>query len=1138
VLIRTFRGTIRILAGLSAGLVIILLLLAWQLSKGPISLGFLSPYIEEAVNRDQPNFQFKMRDTILTWAGWERSFDIRVLDVKILNNKQEIVSSIPELSFALNRTALLRGEVAPNSIDIFGPTLRVIRQVNGSLNIGFGGSKDVYTESALGVIQELLDGPKGNHPLRYLSNLHIIGADLTIDDQILEKSWMAPSADIRLTRDEIGVQGRLSLILDVEGKQTELELLARYNSASKLLALTADINKLSLAPFAPVFAEIELLKNFNVPLKGSVGMSIPIGGGTQSVRFDITGDAGTLTIPKPYAGTVKIKAVALAGQYSSVTGQLEIDDMRVELAANQLRLPPPFSQTLNLKSGILAGSYSGKTGVAVIRELSGELGANWKVYVPAPIDHKMPLRSFFLKGQYDFGKDRLEVERFDADLQGPRVSASGEVIGITTKSQAVDVAVELKINDVPVSDVARYWPKTIGADPYSWITKHMSDGTLHELQAKSRFQIGEKGGLSVSQMDGTMQLSGVSIEYLHPLPAAREVSGNVVFNASSMDITLTKGKTDGLTLDSGTVRFTGLSEIDQYADIHLVIDGSVQSKLAFIDKKPLGFASEVGVVPGGASGTARTELGLYFILEHSLTVDQVQVEATSKLTDVSLAKVLLGRGIHQGDLDLKVNNKGMTVTGNVMFDSIEAQLVWRENFEDSRTYRSRYDLSVVISDVRRLRELGLEMQPFSEDYLKGPIGANIRYTVFGDVDRRLELTADITDAEMQAPAFGWSKKAGVAGRSSITIDLERNVVVDIPNFSVKAADLNIKGTAKYAADGTGMSEIRFERLAYGRTDVKGALIPKDDGGWEVGLHGPSFDFSAYWEELFSGEPGAQGKQSLLPNLTMAIEIDRVWVNKTQSMQDVSGTFSYADELWKTFLLSSRLDGGATFDIAIQPGKAGSRQLTVRSDNAGDTLRFLDTYGSMQGGQLLISGVYDDLSPGHPLRGQLSVNDYRIVNAPVLARILSIMALTGILDALTGSGIGFNSLEVPFVYDDGVLQITEARANGTSLGFTAGGRIYRYANVVDINGTVVPAYALNSALGHIPLLGKLLTGGEKGSGVFAANYSMSGSIEDPTVRVNPLSALTPGFLRNVFGVFDKVDKKPEFAPGNNLNITRP
>ena len=68
--------------------------------------------------------------------------------------------------------------------------------------------------------------------------------------------------------------------------------------------------------------------------------------------------------------------------------------------------------------------------------------------------------------------------------------------------------------------------------------------------------------------------------------------------------------------------------------------------------------------------------------------------------------------------------------------------------------------------------------------------------------------------------------------------------------------------------------------------------------------------------------------------------------------------------------------------------------------------------------------------------------------------------------------------------------------------------------LDLQGTIVPAYALNSIIGNIPVIGPLLLGGE-GQGLFAANYQVTGSAADPQVSVNPLSALAPGFLRRLF-----------------------
>ena len=49
----------------------------------------------------------------------------------------------------------------------------------------------------------------------------------------------------------------------------------------------------------------------------------------------------------------------------------------------------------------------------------------------------------------------------------------------------------------------------------------------------------------------------------------------------------------------------------------------------------------------------------------------------------------------------------------------------------------------------------------------------------------------------------------------------------------------------------------------------------------------------------------------------------------------------------------------------------------------------------------------------------------------------------------------------------------------------------------------------------PVVGEILFG----PGLFAARYSLKGPRANPEVAINPLSALAPGVLRNIFGIFE-------------------
>jgi hypothetical protein len=109
VLKRTFKGILHIFGGLVAGLVIVVVLLSWRLSSGPVSLAFLSPHIESAFRSFQAVVDVRLDDTVLTWAGWNRTLDIRVVNVRALGADGKVIASVPEVSLSFSVQAMLKG---------------------------------------------------------------------------------------------------------------------------------------------------------------------------------------------------------------------------------------------------------------------------------------------------------------------------------------------------------------------------------------------------------------------------------------------------------------------------------------------------------------------------------------------------------------------------------------------------------------------------------------------------------------------------------------------------------------------------------------------------------------------------------------------------------------------------------------------------------------------------------------------------------------------------------------------------------------------------------------------------------------------------------------------------------------------
>jgi hypothetical protein len=220
----------------------------------------------------------------------------------------------------------------------------------------------------------------------------------------------------------------------------------------------------------------------------------------------------------------------------------------------------------------------------------------------------------------------------------------------------------------------------------------------------------------------------------------------------------------------------------------------------------------------------------------------------------------------------------------------------------------------------------------------------------------------------------------------------------------------------------------------------------------------------------------------------------------------------------TRILHAKVSAGAGGQVrgSITP-VAGGRRLEIESSDAGAVLLAAGVADNIRGGRLKLTGRYNDAVAHSPLAGSATMDNFRVVDAPAIGRLLQAMTLYGAMDVLRGPGLGFAQAVVPFTWQQRVLHLSGARAFSSSLGLTAQGNLDMRRHVADLDGTIVPAYFFNHLLGQIPLVGRLFSP-EAGGGVFAASYSVRGPLKDPHVGVNPLAALTPGVLRKLFGMF--------------------
>ena len=152
-----------------------------------------------------------------------------------------------------------------------------------------------------------------------------------------------------------------------------------------------------------------------------------------------------------------------------------------------------------------------------------------------------------------------------------------------------------------------------------------------------------------------------------------------------------------------------------------------------------------------------------------------------------------------------------------------------------------------------------------------------------------------------------------------------------------------------------------------------------------------------------------------------------------------------------------------------------------------------------------------------LSGKLEITDSSIKNSSFLARLLQLASFTGLLEILTNEGIPFDRIIVNFTNKNSIINIEEAKFQGFSLGGNLKGFTELDKQKINLEGIIVPAYAINALLNKIPLIGQVITGIE-GDGLIGVNFKVTGTYDEPNYNVNPLSILTPGILRSIFESF--------------------
>jgi hypothetical protein len=1075
---RSVHIVVRLLAGLIALLVIALALLAARLSAGPLSLAPASPLIEWGLSAISP-YRFQIGDADLLWRDWRRGLRVHFADVQISGENNAAHGQIENVAVAVSAEALAQGVLAPSSIEVNRAVLTLSRNLDGFwLPSPRGG------DNAHGSLANLLAGlrstPDPRRPLSYLFDVRIDNLTVRLQDDPAEADWRLRIDTARFARDETAaLSGNASVLLSRGDEDAVIGIDLGTTGPDSVLDGEIVFSGLRPAAFAALVPDLAALTALDLPLQGKVALDLAPDGTPGDVEIAVSSDGGALVVTE--------QLTALAG-----------------LATPEQRLP--------LRRLALQASLTPELSRVAVRSLDLVFQPRTTVYVPAPIDHRFPLS--LISGTGSFVDGRLSLPTLDLDLGGLRLSVKADVDKMLEAARGTASLVAI---NVKVDDFRRYWPPKLVPGAYIWCTQHLRDGIVPRVRARVAFTTRD-GKTDVTSADADFDVERLTVDHLPPMPPVRNARGHAKIDLKTMTIDITGGQSAGLTVSSGRVFFPDLDRDVPSIDIDLLVAGPVRSAMKMIASEPLRYPQKIGISPEQTSGEMTARLRLGFPLLAALKIEEMDIRAVVDLKDAAIADLAKGVNITNAQARLDIDTAGMHAKGTLDIADVNGDLDLTYSFADGVDPQARMEFVAQDVELTDLRRRFPELGAVDGYLLDGSMDARVRATVAENGRASIDGTLDLAGAAVSIPYLGWRKDVGSPAKVDAALQTEGERLAAVPRLSFTAPGMDVLASLRLGSDG-GLERLNIERLLSGRNDASATIARLTDGQWDITVSGNSVDLQPLFEA--EGDSARESGPSFgsWPELTFAADLDAVWVGGPAPIGDVIATLVHDGGLWTLAQAQGRLSDGSMIDFSVTPADGQGRILRVSAGNAGEALRAFQVFPDMIGGRMETEGRFDDSDPAHPLRAKLRVKNYHIVNTPILARLLGLLSLGGIRDALTGKGIHFSTLEMPFQASKGVVAIDNGKAFGSALGLTVSGSIDTKAESLDIQGQLVPFYAVNSAIGHVPLIGDIMIGGDEGGGIFSASYSVIGVLQDPDVSVNPVTVLFPGFLRWILETFE-------------------
>jgi hypothetical protein len=706
----------------------------------------------------------------------------------------------------------------------------------------------------------------------------------------------------------------------------------------------------------------------------------------------------------------------------------------------------------------------------------------------------------------------------DATIAVAPIELSGKDVSIAMNAtyrpgRSGGLTVAIQSGRMPGRALLALWPNLFVKDVRKYLVERFERGVVDHFSLTNTFNDETLADALAAKpvpdnaVRMSADLSETSIRFSDELPPLTSIVMHVEGTGRTSSISVSSANIDlgdghAFSLSEGRFAVADMTKKPPVAQVSFRAQGGADAFIAAMQRDaPRGSAQPIS--PDSVSGLGDARIQFSFAMRDGIKAKDVPLTIQGAFNKLTAQNLGVGQKLEGAQVSFSVSGGTLTGKGEGRFAGVPATIEFRKEPQD---LAPQLRLSLTLDDAAR-GKLGLH----AGKAITGPMPVKIAVAneAAGQTPA-FDVEADLTRNSIDGFIPGWTKPAGRPGKLSFRMTPGD----DQTRFSriiLAAPPVAVTGEAATAKDGTLVSA-KFDSFKISQGDDLHVEVTRGEGSvFKTSVKGAAIDLRPYVKSFLSGTQTDTQDADLELKAASAI--------------------GFGDEKGSALELrmSRRGQGLSEFRFAGRVGRSevsavlsreGRPLITIETADAGAFLRFVDLYSHMNSGIMVLRVTPSVGSQA----GAVAIRDFSLRNEEALGRIFAAAppprsgsdggaVYAGPLDA---QDVQFNKMQASFVRNAGRLDIREALVVGNQAGITVTGLLDFGRNSQSLNGTFVPIYGLNNAFTKVPFFGPLLGGGSN-EGLLGVNFHVSGSLAQPEITVNPLSVMTPGFLRKLFDI---------------------